>query len=65
MRQWKSGRPDRGGQFIGLVGYYIVGDDGLSDTTREDDDFITVVETIRIAEIALMYWYIGRGEKYM
>ena len=45
-----------------ITQYYIVGDDHLSDTTREDDEFITMVASIKTAEKAIMCWHLGRGE---
>ena len=45
-----------------ITKYYIVGDDHLSDTVREDDEFITVLASIKTAELAVMYFYLGRGE---
>ena len=45
-----------------IIRYYPVGDGYLKDVTKGHDDFITVASTIQIAELAVMYFYLGRGE---
>ena len=45
-----------------IIRYYHVGDVYFKNVTKGYDDLITVASTIQIAELAVMYFYLGRGE---